>query len=209
MRWKFQSAPAFIRRENTGPPPGRGPARSFNPLPPLSGGRTIGVVVCRPTEQIVSIRSRLYQAGELSQRSSHGRRWWFQSAPAFIRRENPRHRRCNPPPRGFNPLPPLSGGRTAHRVLDRLQLTVSIRSRLYQAGELALTFGDRLRLDVSIRSRLYQAGEHPRPAPAGCCSAGFNPLPPLSGGRTPAGLRRRRPGAVSIRSRLYQAGELS
>ena len=61
----FQSAPAFIRREN--------PRRA---------------------------------AGGISRKIK------FQSAPAFIRRENARTQSTSGAIGGFNPLPPLSGGRT-------------------------------------------------------------------------------------------------
>ena len=107
----------------------------------------------------------------------------FQSAPAFIGREN--------------------GQRRGEYRSD----LVSIRSRLYQAGELASRRCCRAEFRVSIRSRLYQAGELALSLRRRCSLSCFNPLPPLSGGRTYALSLPRTPPAVSIRSRLYQAGE--
>ena len=82
----------------------------------------------------------------------------------------------------FNPLPPCSGGRTDGRRGNRGDITVSIRSRLVQAGE--------RRMVSQITA-------------SGC----FNPLPPCSGGRTTTDMDDLDRAKVSIRSRLVQAGE--
>ena len=59
----------------------------------------------------VSIRSRLFEAGEPDTSSSNPRPLWFQSAPASLRREN------------------------AALGLLYINRAVSIRSRLFEAGE--------------------------------------------------------------------------
>ena len=87
---------------------------------------------------VVSIRSRLFEAGERvafrHQRIVLG----FQSAPASLRREN----------QFFNEL--------GYRYV------VSIRSRLFEAGELNECALVKLGAIVSIRSRLFEAGEPQR-----------------------------------------------
>jgi len=86
---RFQSAPAFVGRENIDDPKNR-------------------VIV-----MMVSIRSRLCGAGEraLAYRAIRG--VVFQSAPAFVGRENRRGGFVGSWKKCFNPLPPLWGGRTS------------------------------------------------------------------------------------------------
>ena len=56
---------------------------------------------------IVSIRSRLFEAGERLSASDRRIHELFQSAPASLRRENRNTRHSTRASTGFNPLPPL------------------------------------------------------------------------------------------------------
>ena len=204
-------------------------ALCFNPLPPCSGGRTQGHDL-RQGLVIVSIRSRLVQAGEPSITSTSSCAWPFQSAPALFRRENLRDRiyrtwravfqsapalfrrenifgfSPSGTVNGFNPLPPCSGGRTRPCWMYHVPTYVSIRSRLVQAGEHGCGA-------ISGGSELFQSApalfrrENDETGGGLCALRGFNPLPPCSGGRTSPEPELHPRDIVSIRSRLVQAGE--
>jgi len=158
---RFQSAPAFVGRENDLSAASQRPLRRFQSAPAFVG-RENGTGWIPFLEEIVSIRSRLCGAGEhltlgfgdFSQR--------FQSAPAFVGRENTVALRPRRGPGCFNPLPPLWGGRT---------LTIQIGGESYQfqsapafvGRENYRSAGRLLRYRaVSIRSRLCGAGEQHR-----------------------------------------------
>ena len=110
----------------------------------------------------------------------------------MFRRENRRIPRPRLTHRCFNPLPPCSGGRTAHQPHLWHIHVVSIRSRLVQAGERLTDALGHIPIGVSIRSRLVQAGEPPTFLQL-FISYCFNPLPPCSGGRTHRPRMRGRP----------------
>ena len=181
---------------------------SFNPLPPLWGGRTVGAVYNRQPI-FVSIRSRLCGAGEHPDLILVFILRQFQSAPAFVGRENGGIGNYMLYSQLFQSAPAFVGRENIQCTFNKRCSHVSIRSRLCGAGERGSTHCQRLGCQVSIRSRLCGAGEqsmadngmvHDRfqsaPAFVGRENGGsarvarphpcFNPLPPLWGGRTHA-----------------------
>ena len=103
-----------------------------------AGERVNGSRIHRET--VVSIRSRLVQAGELVGKMLLSAASMFQSAPALFRRENPR----SFPKLSyilaasmFQSAPALFRRENTHKVANDEQgrPDVSIRSRLVQAGE--------------------------------------------------------------------------
>ena len=175
----------------------------------------------------VSIRSRLFEAGEHPNRVDEQERGAFQSAPASLRRENPRCRPWCARFRRFQSAPAslrrenISVASFPYRLLrfqsapaslrrENLRQSVqslsepmfqsapaslrrenmciyqfipfsyvSIRSRLFEAGEPAAVRAESIGADVSIRSRLFEAGERARIMASELLIGGFNPLPPL------------------------------
>ena len=111
---------------------------------------------------MVSIRSRLFEAGERSLSYQGPFRGQFQSAPASLRRENPAIAAFGGVDRVSIRSRLFEAGEQQTSQPQPQVAGVSIRSRLFEAGERIVMPLATRRSSVSIRSRLFEAGERRR-----------------------------------------------